>query len=133
MATGGKTRRTKEEVTKLVQEVDALRAGGTSLEDACKQKNLARSVYDRAKKKGRGGAFKQKPKGATRGRIDVRHLPPRPKKKKRGGPWKVDRTSVSSVALRITALDKRLEKVANLRAERMELARVLQKLLQRHP
>src|SRR5262245_44659118 len=116
-----KGRRTRAEVVKLVGKIDALRAKGATLDEAAAKFGLARSVYDRAKKRGAGNS----------GAVDISaFVPPKKKKYKRG---EVDLDSVSSVAGRITALDKRLQKVAVLRQERMELARVLQKLLQRHP
>jgi hypothetical protein len=116
-------RRTREEVLKLVAEVDKLREGGMQADTAAEKVGLARSVYWKHKK----------PKGqaspVVRGSVRADSLPPRPKKGGKRVPKKVDLTDIGSVAVRIAKLDKKLRDIDGLVKERIDLVAVLIKLL----
>lgn len=125
MAAAKKSRRTREEVLKLVAEVDALRTGPEKLDaqTACDKVGLSQSVYWKNKK----------PQGqrspVQRGTARVSDFPPRPKKGGKRQPKPVDRTDLSSVAMRIAKLDNKLRGIQDLVNERIELVGVLVKLL----
>jgi hypothetical protein len=117
------TRRTQEEVEKLVAEIDRLREGGMNITDAVDKVGLAKSVYER-RKRGDTGA-------RVRGRMNVSQIPPRPKKGAKKRPKPVNVNDVASLANRISRIDKKLESFEDLREERARLSQFLLKLLAR--
>jgi hypothetical protein len=126
-----KKRRSQDEVTKLVSQIDALVAGGKSVDEATKELNLSPSVYWKRKREGT-----PKPRGQTRdvrvsGSVRADSLPPRPKKKKGGYriPKPVNLNDIESVAKRIAKLDRRLREIDGLVRERIRLVGHLLTLL----
>ena len=125
-------RRSGEEVAKLIQEARALIDGGMLKEQAYDKVGISGSVYQRWERQQKKGGRK------VHGSIKVSALPPRPKKKgKWGGKRKgngLDMSKVSSVAGRISYLDKRIEtmteRLNSMSDERNNLAPHLIKLLQ---
>lgn len=115
-------RRSGAEVEKLIKEIDALVVGGMSKEAACEKVGLAPSVYQKHKRKERGGPV-------VRGSVRADSLPPRPQRGGKRVKKIVDLNDIRSVALRIAAIDVRLGKMWQLKHERKSLANRLHALL----
>src|SRR5262245_27133306 len=149
-------RRTTEDVHKLALEAKTLVDAGSSETAESKQVGISRSVYDRhihgkdtkytkeqrAKwastrdKKRKGGSKAKRGRGKTiMGSIDVRSLPPRPKKHggDRRAKQNVDMNSVRAIAGRITYIDRLLAKYGDMAQERRELSDRLIMLLKAKP
>lgn len=125
-------RKTKEEAEKAYKETLALVNGGMTLQDAIAKSGAAESPYRKWLKRTKGGTVTVATPG-QHGKVDVRSLPPRPKKGGKRTPKQVDMNDVGSVAMRIARLDKKLRDVEDWVRERVELVARLLILLKQKP
>ena len=115
-----KPRRTSEEVDKLVKVAQRHLASGMSVDAAANRVGLYPSLLEKRLKK-----------GGILGSVRADSLPPRPKKGHGGKrkPKPVDLTDMSSIAVRLGRIDRKLAGVDELREERKMLAEAMLKLL----